>query len=237
MSRVAGRRPRPPVGEDTPTDRFVAWTLERFGHLRMAIGTSFGMEGCALIDMYAGHGVPLEVFYLDTGFFFPETHAVRRRLEARYPHLRFVNRGTGLSPALQEELFGPELWRTDPDICCRVRKVAPMHDALREADVWVTALTRSQSAARAGVQLVEWDWQFQVLKVNPLARWDRGRVLAYVRDRGVPYNALHDRGYASIGCTHCTRPVAGLRPGDYSREGRWSGTGKTECGLHTPAGT
>jgi phosphoadenosine phosphosulfate reductase len=82
------------------------------------------------------------------------------------------------------------------------------------------------------VRVVEWDWQFQVLKVNPLAGWDRRQVWDYVQARGVPYNELHERGYPTIGCTFCTKPVAGCGIGDYSRSGRWGDMEKTECGLH-----
>jgi phosphoadenosine phosphosulfate reductase len=92
---------------------------------------------------------------------------------------------------------------------------------------------RSQSASRAGIRVVEWDWQYQLIKVNPLAGWDRHHVWDYIKRHDVPYNELHERGYPSIGCTHCTIAVLGASPDHYSRAGRWSGTGKTECGLHT----
>jgi phosphoadenosine phosphosulfate reductase len=220
------------ITEETGTDEFVAWTLERFGHQRIAITTQFGMEGCALIDMYARHQVPLEVIYLDTMFLFPETYELRDRLADRYPHLRFENRGTTLTMAEQESLHGPELWNSNPDLCCRLRKVEPMKEALAGVDVWITGITRRQAATRADTSLVAWDWQHQVVKISPLAGWDRARVWDYVRANDVPYNPLHERGYPSIGCTHCTRAVPGAGVADYSRAGRWSGTHKTECGLH-----
>jgi phosphoadenosine phosphosulfate reductase len=165
-------------------------------------------------------------------FLFPETYRLRDRMATRYPHLLFENRGTSLTPAEQERLFGPELWRRDPDACCRLRKVEPMRAALAGVDVWVTGLTRSQSASRATLEVVAWDWQYQLVKVNPLATWTRAQVYDYVRRREVPYNELHERGYPSIGCTHCTVAVPGNELGEYSREGRWTGEHKTECGLH-----
>jgi phosphoadenosine phosphosulfate reductase len=220
-----------PVGEDAPPERIVAWMLERFAGRRLVLTTGFGMEGCALIDMVARHGRPLPVIWLDTGFLFPETHRLRDRLAARYPQLAFERRGTALSVGEQEVLYGPELWRRDPDSCCRLRKVDPMRQALDGVDVWVTALTRSQSSARSRTRVVEWDWQYHVLKVSPLAGWDRAAVLEYVRANDVPYNELHERGYPTIGCTHCTAPV-GIGIGGYSREGRWAGSQKSECGLH-----
>ena len=220
------------VGEDAEPQAIVGWMLERFAGRRLVLTTSFGMEGCALIDMVARLGRPLPVIYLDTMFLFPETYALRDRMVERYPHLSFENYGTTLTPEQQAEHHGPELWARDPDQCCRLRKVEPMREALKGVDVWVTGLMRSQSAERAGLGVVEWDWQYQVLKVNPLAGWDRGRIWEYVRRHDVPYNELHERGYPTIGCTHCTVAVQGASPSDYSRAGRWSGTGKTECGLH-----
>lgn len=198
----------------------------------MVITTSFGMEGCVLLDMYAAHGLPLTIVYLDTMFFFPETYALRDKLAKRYPNLTFVNRGSTFTPEEQAARYGPELWKTDPDLCCRLRKVDPMHDALRGADVWVTSLRRSQSATRASLPVLGWDWQYQVLKLCPLAPWDRREVWEYIQQNDVPYNELHEQGYPTIGCTHCTVPVPGSTPGDYSRAGRWKDKEKTECGLH-----
>jgi phosphoadenosine phosphosulfate reductase len=107
-----------------------------------------------------------------------------------------------------------------------------MAPALAGADVWVTAITRSQTESRNSTPLVAWDWQYQVLKICPLIGWDRARIWDYVRQHDVPYNALHEQGYPTIGCTHCTIPVPGSSPREYSRAGRWAGTEKTECGLH-----
>jgi phosphoadenosine phosphosulfate reductase len=220
------------VDESTPTDQFIAWTVERFRHRRVVITTSFGMEGCALIDMFAAQGASPTVVYLDTMFFFPETYALRDRMVRRYPLITFVNRGTSLTPDAQAVGHGPELWRRDPDLCCWLRKVEPMKQALAGADVWVTAITRTQADSRKDTPLVAWDWQYQVLKIVPLAAWDRPRVWDYVRKHNVPYNPLHEQGYPTIGCTHCTVPVSGATPDQYSRAGRWANTEKIECGLH-----
>ncbi|HEY9014097.1 MAG TPA: phosphoadenylyl-sulfate reductase [Gemmatimonadales bacterium] len=223
------------IDDDTPTESFIAWTIERFRNRRVVLTTSFGMEGCALIDMYARLGASPTVVYLDTMFFFPETYTLRDRMVARYPGITFVNRGTSLTAAAQERGYGPELWRRDPDLCCRLRKGDPLRRALSGIDVWITAINRSQGLTRSDIPLVTWDWQYEVIKVCPLAGWDRARVWDYVRRHGVPYNELHERGYPSIGCTHCTVPVAGSSPDQYSRAGRWAGLEKTECGLHEPS--
>jgi len=224
------------ICEDSPAEKVIPWTLERFGHQRVVMTTSFGMEGCALIDMYAQHSKPVTVIYLDTMFFFPETYELRDRMVERYPHLNFVNRGTTMTPEEQAELYGPELWKRDPDMCCKIRKVDPMFPVMAEADVWITGLMRSQSKTRANLKLIEWDWKYQLLKVNPLAEWDRGRVWSYIQRNNVPYNTLHEQGYPTVGCTHCTKAVEGSRVGEYTRAGRWSEFGKTECGLHGGAG-
>ncbi|HEU5303037.1 MAG TPA: phosphoadenylyl-sulfate reductase [Gemmatimonadales bacterium] len=220
------------IDESTPTDRFIAWVVERFRHRRVVITTSFGMEGCALIDMFAAQGAAPTVVYLDTMFFFPETYDLRDRMIRRYPLITFVNRGTSLTPQAQAARHGPALWQRDPDLCCWLRKVEPMAQALAGADAWVSAITRSQTDTRRATPLVAWDWQYQVLKICPLVGWNRARIWSYIRAHDVPYNELHERGYPTIGCTHCTAPVEGARADQYSRLGRWAGAGKTECGLH-----
>ena len=103
---------------------------------------------------------------------------------------------------------------------------------MQRADIWISAIRRSQSPTRARVEMVEWDPRWNVLKLNPLAFWDRTDVWRYVREHDVPYNTLHEQGYPTIGCTHCTKAVEGATPEQYTRLGRWNGTDKTECGLH-----
>lgn len=221
------------IGEDSSSEQLIEWTLQRFAHQRMVITTGFGMEGCALIEMYAAYGKPLDVIYLDTMFFFPETYSLIEKLRSRHPHLNFINQGTTLTPEEQEVQYGRELWKRNPDLCCQLRKVDPMRETLRDVDIWITGVRRSQAPSRAGVQVVEWNWKYQVLKISPLARWSRKSIREFVESNHVPYNELHDKGYPSVGCTHCTRAVPGLSAEGYSREGRWAGTEKTECGLHT----
>ena len=226
----------PQITEDTPTDQVIPWLLKRFGRQRMVMTTSFGMEGCALIDMYARHAAALTVVYVDTHLFFPETYTLCDRLVERYPKVNFVNGGTNLTLEQQAAGYGDELWKTNPDQCCKLRKSDPMRAALKEVDVWTTGLRRSQSPSRKHLRLIEWDWRFQVIKVNPLFKWERGQVWDYVRNNDVPYNELHLKGYPTIGCVHCTVAVPGSKPGSYTRAGRWPGAQKTECGLHGGAG-
>jgi phosphoadenosine phosphosulfate reductase len=219
-----------------PPPEIVAWAVERFRTWRLVITTAFGMEGCALVDMVARAGHALRVTYLDTHFLFAETLALRDRLARRYPNLTFVNAGTHVTPDAQDVAHGPRLWERDPDACCHIRKVEPMQRLLAPADVWFTAIRRDQTPERGSTPVIAWDWRFDVLKVSPLAAWSRADVWNYVREHDVPYNELHDLGYPSIGCTHCTVPIAGATAATYSRSGRWQGRNKTECGLHIPAG-
>jgi phosphoadenosine phosphosulfate reductase len=204
--------------------------------LRVVFTTGFGMEGCVLVDMLSrslgARGGTADVHYLDTHFLFEETHALRDRLARRYANIRFLNSGTALTPEEQAQIHGPELWRRNPERCCALRKVVPMTKLLDGADAWVTAIRRSQSETRASVSTADWDSGFGVVKLSPLAAWSREEVWAYVQAHEVPYNELHDKGYPSIGCTHCTTAVDGASASGYSREGRWPGTPKTECGLH-----
>ncbi len=232
MEQGEMQRPIAEISEASPTEVLIPWIMQRFAHQRIVITTQFGMEGCALIDMCARHTTKLKVAYLDTMFFFRETYELRDRLAARYPHVLFVNRGTDLTPEQQAEQYGPELWKRDPDLCCKLRKTDPMTAVMGEVDVWITGLRRSQSATRASLRVIEWDWRYKVLKVNPLAASSRRQIWQYIKANDVPYNVLHERGYPSVGCTHCTSRVEGASPEDYTRSGRWSGMEKTECGLH-----
>lgn len=220
------------VTESSAPEQLVGWFMDKFGHQRILLSTSFGMEGCALIDMFARTEIPMTVVYLDTMFFFPETYALRDRMVQRYPHITFENRGTTMTPEQQAATHGPELWKSNPDLCCQIRKVEPMNEIMKGIDVWVTALRRSQSKTRANLKVLEWDWKFRVLKFSPFAGWSRQQVWEHIQTNDVPYNELHERDYPTVGCTHCTSPVAGSKIGDYSREGRWEGLEKKECGLH-----
>ncbi len=215
--------------EGAAVEDVLAWAVARF-HPHLALACSFGAEDMVLVDALARVRPGARVFYLDTGLFFPETYAARDRLAARYP-VTLIRVSPELSLAEQETRHGAELWRRDPDLCCRLRKVDPLRQALTGLGLraWITGIRRQQAPSRAGARVVEWDDRFGLVKFNPLAGWTWEQVWDYIRARGVPYNELHDRGYPSIGCAPCTRPV---RPGEDARAGRWAGFAKTECGLH-----
>ncbi|WP_170086727.1 phosphoadenylyl-sulfate reductase [Kyrpidia spormannii] len=213
--------------EGCPPEEILEWALKRFSP-RIALACSFGVEDVVLVDMATRILPHVQIFYLDTGLLFPETYEVRDRVVDRYrPNLRRVTPQLDLRQQAAE--YGEALWTRDPNTCCRLRKVEPLRDVLAEQDAWVTGIRREQSPTRAGAKVVEVDRKFGLIKVNPLAGWDSRQVWNYVHTHEVPYNSLHDRGYPSIGCAPCTRPV---RPGEDPRAGRWAGFDKTECGLH-----
>jgi phosphoadenosine phosphosulfate reductase len=165
------------------------------------------------------------VFALDTHVLFPETYALWRQVEQRYKTRIDVYEGPSLGR--QAAVHGEALWGRNPNLCCTIRKVEPLTRALADVDCWITGIRRDQSPTRATAAKLGWDEQHEVWKANPLADWSDADVWAYIRERDLPVNELHHQGYASIGCTHCTRPGEG-------RAGRWSGIEKTECGLHPP---
>ena len=214
--------------EGRPPLEVLGWAAGRFAP-RLTLATGFGVEGCVLIDIVARHRLPVDVFTLDTGLLFPETYALWRRIEARYGlAIRAVK--PALSVERQAVLHGERLWQGAPDRCCAIRKVEPLVQALRGFDAWITAIRREQTPDRAVVRVVERDPRSGLVKVNPLAGWTTDDVWSYVRSHDVPVNPLHAQGYPSIGCWPCTSPVL---PGEGERAGRWRGSAKLECGLHS----
>ena len=211
----------------TPLD-ILRWASANVG--KLAFATGFGAEGCVLIDLIGRHELPIEVFTLDTGLLFPETYELWERLEAKYGiTIRAVRPAQTI--AEQAEAHGGELWKRDPDRCCELRKLAPLREALRGYDAWITAIRRDQTPERAGAQIVEDDRRFGLVKVNPLVTWTQDDVWGHLYAYDVPFNPLHQRNYPSIGCQPCTSPIV---PGENLRAGRWRGAAKKECGLHAP---
>ena len=202
--------------ESLSAEETLAWVLEQFPG-KAALACSFQKEETILLDMLFALEPKARVFAIDTHYLFPETYAYWREVEERY--------GTSI-----EVFEGPsvddKLWETNPDLYLAIAKVAPLVKALGGLDAWITGIRRDQSPTRAEAPKLGWDEQHELVKANPLADWTDERCWKYIRERGLPYNTLHDRGYDSIGDTHSTQPGAG-------RSGRWAGTGKVECGIHT----
>ncbi|WP_225412868.1 phosphoadenylyl-sulfate reductase [Stigmatella hybrida] len=215
-------------------EQILSWTEARFG-ANAAMAVSFGAEDVALIDLARKHAPSVRLFTLDTGRLPPETYEVMEVLRNRY--------------GLDVETFFPDRERVETLVstqgyfsfrqsiearkqCCAIRKVEPLGRALQGRQAWVTGLRREQSVTRTGVEALERDMDHGGLfKLNPLVSWSARQVWSYIQENGVPYNALHDRGYPSIGCAPCTRAV---KPYEDERAGRWwweSATNR-ECGLH-----
>ncbi len=214
--------------ELTLTD-FLRWSVVTFGD-RLVQVTSFGPTGIVILDHLVKVNPDVRVVTIDTGFLFPETYALWEEIERRYSIRIHVVRPE-LTPQEQERLYGPALWALEPDVCCHERKVKPMTAAVAGQHAWITGLRRDQSNTRNQTPLIGWDARYNLFKLSPLAHWTREAVWDYIRAYNLPYNRLHDLGYASIGCIHCTRPSADAND---ERSGRWRGRMKTECGLHLP---
>jgi phosphoadenosine phosphosulfate reductase len=201
-----------------------AWPAQRVVELvvgafpgGVALACSFQKEESVLLDMLFELEPQARVFAIDTHHLFPETHELWREVERRY--------GT----TIERFEGGPVddgLWETNPDLYLAIAKIEPLNRALLDLDAWITGIRRDQSPTRADSPKLAWDDKHELWKANPLADWADDDCWAYIREGELPYNALHDRGYDSIGDMHSTQPGKG-------REGRWAGSDRTECGIHT----
>ncbi|MEY2457806.1 MAG: phosphoadenosine phosphosulfate reductase [Acidimicrobiaceae bacterium] len=208
----------------TPQE-ILAWAADTFGD-RFCISSSMG-DG-VLSSLAASVQPGIDVVFLDTGYHFAETIGTRDAIDQVYD----VNVRTVL-PLLtvneQDAEHGKDLWRTDPDRCCAMRKVEPLNRALESYDAYASGIRRDESPSRADTAVVEWDDKRGKVKINPLAAWTQDDVDVYVDEHGILVNPLAYDGYPSIGCAPCTHRVA---EGEDPRSGRWKGSQKTECGLH-----
>lgn len=204
--------------------------LERYRG-KIALACSFGgPSGMVLLDLVVARDRSVPIYYLDTGLLFDETYALVERVRERYGIEPIAVRPE-LTVAQQAARYGEALWARDPDACCALRKVEPQRAFLATFEAWITGIRRDGSASRASVATEARD-AHGLAKIAPLADWTSADVWSYVLAHDVPYNPLNDRGYPSLGCTHCTRAIA---PGEDPRAGRWSGFDKLECGLHASA--
>jgi phosphoadenosine phosphosulfate reductase len=202
------------------------WAYEEFGE-RLCLSCSWQKQSSVLVHMVSELGLGIDVVELDTQLFFKETYETRDRLVERYD-LTLIQPEV-LTVAEQHKREGPNLWESQPDRCCHIRKVEPLIEALRPYDAWVSGIRREQSPSRAGARKVERSERYGVWKIQPLVDWSEEDVWAYIMANDIPYNPLHDVGYRSIGCIPCTRPT---RADEEERAGRWAGSDKLECGIH-----
>ena len=202
------------------------WAGDTFGD-GFAITSSMA-DG--LLSHLASRVIPgVDVVFLDTGYHFAETVGTRDWITSALP-ITLVNVTPPQTVAEQDARYGAQLHDRDPDLCCELRKVKPLAQALAGYVAWGSGVRRDESPSRAGTKLVDWDAKRGMVKVNPMAAWTQDLVDAYIAEHQIPVNPLFELGYGSIGCAPCTRPVA---PGEDPRAGRWAGSNKTECGIHT----
>ncbi|HEY8723653.1 MAG TPA: phosphoadenylyl-sulfate reductase [Gaiellaceae bacterium] len=204
--------------EAMSAEQVLRYCLEQFPG-QVALACSFQKEESVLLDLLFGIEPKTRVFAIDTHYLFPETYELWREVEQRYQTKVEVFEGSTVEEGQ---------WETKPDLYLAIAKIEPLNRALLDLDAWITGIRRDQSPTRANAPKLSWDAAHELWKANPLADWSNDDCWSYIRERGLPYNVLHDRGYESIGDTHSTLPGAG-------REGRWAGTDKTECGLHVEA--
>jgi phosphoadenosine phosphosulfate reductase len=202
--------------EHATAEYIVAWAVDTFGS---GVCLAASMADAVLIAVATKVAPTIEVVFLDTQYHFPETLRTAERVRARYD-LRLT--------VLHPDVPPDDLWRTDAQACCQVRKVAPLERHLSGRQAWISGLRRADSPERSAARIVHRDPR-GLVKVNPLVTWTDAEVAAYIADHDVPVNPLLFEGYPSIGCWPCTQRV---ELGGDRRSGRWAATAKTECGLH-----
>ncbi|HSE80800.1 MAG TPA: phosphoadenylyl-sulfate reductase [Gaiellaceae bacterium] len=212
--------------EALPAEDVLRWAAEEFGD-RLCLSCSWQKQSSVLVHMVSELGLDVDFVELDTHLFFKESYETRERLVERYGITLIVPEV--LTIAEQHRREGPNLWETNPDRCCHIRKVEPLLRLLEPYDAWVSGIRREQAPSRASARKVERSERYGVWKVQPLADWSEKEVWLYILQNDIPYNPLHDVGYRSIGCIPCTRPT---RPDEEERAGRWAGSDKLECGIH-----
>jgi phosphoadenosine phosphosulfate reductase len=214
--------------ESATPEEILGWATTRFAD-RFTMATAFGPEGMCILHMLAEIAPNTYIFNLDTGYQFKETLELRDRVAQRYG-IEIDLRRAPSTVAEYEKMHGGPLYQSNPNQCCADRKVKVLEETVKGFHAWASAIRRDQSTDRSVVPIVGWDKKFGLVKVSPLANWSKKDVWNKIVKDSIPYNPLHDQGYPSIGCWPCTRAVLF---GEDDRAGRWSGTAKTECGLHS----
>ena len=205
--------------ETAPAGAAVRWAAECFGD-RLVIASSF--QDAVLVDIAEKAAPGIEIVFLDTQYHFAETLWFVEEVRRRY-NLNL----TVVKPL--DDVQPDNRWKVDIEGCCGVRKVEPLARALEGKAAWITGLRRADAPTRVRAPVVSWDLARSMVKINPLVTWTDDDMARYITDHNLPVSPLTERGYPSVGCWPCTRPVA---PGEDPRAGRWAGNDKTECGLH-----
>lgn len=204
------------------------WAFQQYKE-DIVYACSFGAEGIVLIDLIHKVNKEATIIFLDTGVHFPETYELIDQVKAQYPSLNINMVKPSMTLEEQAKEHGDELWKHNPNLCCHIRKVVPLQNALSGKKAWISGLRREQSPLRSKTQFINKDDKFKNIKICPLIHWTWEDIMTYIELNNLPYNPLHDQGYPSIGCAPCTQPVTNSAD---PRSGRWSGQSKSECGLH-----
>lgn len=209
-----------------PAQEIVRWAVQTFG-TRLVVTSS--MQDAVLVHLVSCIAPGTDVLFLDTGYHFAETLGTRDAVAATYD-VNLITVTPQHTVAEQDAQHGSKLHDRDPDLCCALRKVVPLDRALAGYDAWATGIRRAEAPRRAGTPVVSYDAKRGKVKIAPIAEWTDTDVDDYIAEHGILVNPLRSAGYPSIGCAPCTRAVA---IGDSHRAGRWAGSTKTECGIHT----
>ncbi len=204
------------------------WAYQEYQN-NIVYACSFGAEGIVLIDLIHKVNKEATIIFLDTDLHFTETYDLIDRIKAKYPTLNIKMIKPKITLEKQTEKYGEKLWEKNPNLCCQLRKVVPLQEALSGTKAWISGLRREQSPLRSHTQYINKDEKFKNIKICPLIHWKWDEILSYIELNQLPYNPLHDKGYPSIGCEPCTQPVSNDSD---QRSGRWAGQTKSECGLH-----
>ncbi|NSL50882.1 phosphoadenylyl-sulfate reductase [Calidifontibacillus erzurumensis] len=204
------------------------WAYNHYGD-EIVYACSFGAESAVLLHLISKIKKNAHIAFIDTGLHFKETYDIIEKVREKYPDFQITFLKPNLTVEEQANEFGQNLWETNPNQCCHIRKVEPMKKMLQNYKAWISGLRRSQSETRANLEYINLDHKFKLIKICPLINWKWEEIWLYIKLYQLPYHVLHDQGYPSIGCEVCTKPVEGNCE---SRAGRWANHKKTECGLH-----
>ncbi|MCH1626367.1 phosphoadenylyl-sulfate reductase [Fredinandcohnia sp. SECRCQ15] len=205
----------------------IKWAYSTYGN-NIVYACSFGAEGIVLIDLISKVKKDAKIVFLDTSLHFTETYKLIEKMKDKYPTLKIELKKPLLTIKDQAAKYGENLWMTNPNLCCQIRKVEPLKEVLSNKVAWISGLRREQSPSRKDIEYINRDEKFKNIKICPLIHWTWEDIWTYIKMNNLPYNELHDLNFPSIGCEPCTSQVS---DGNL-RSGRWADKDKIECGIH-----
>lgn len=221
----------PQINHKTETKgalELIKWSYDTY-QAELVYACSFGIEAIVLLELISRINPNAQIIFLDTNYHFQETYDIINKVKERYPNFRIKLQQPELTIDEQTESHGKDLYKTNPNKCCELRKIIPLQKAIAPSTAWLSGIRREQSLLRQKTEYINLDEKFEKIKLCPLIHWTWKDVWHFVESEKLDYNVLHDKGYPSIGCEPCTKRV--LTSSD-DRSGRWNDQTKTECGLH-----